>query len=54
MHYGELTDGGRPGYVSKVRKILGLKLKAGFAILVCGLDIADLKLLSLKPADFGI
>ena len=54
MHYRELTDGGRPGYASKVRKILSLKLKAGFANLVRGMVIAGLKLLSLKPADFGI
>ena len=54
MHYGELTDGGRPGYASKARKILSLKPKANFANLVRGMVIADLELLSLKPADFGI
>ena len=54
MHSGELTGGGRPGYASKARRILSLKLKAGFANLVRGMVIADLELLSLKPADFGI
>ena len=54
MHSDELTGGGRPGYASKALKILSLKLKAGFANLVRGMVIADLKLLWLKPADFGV
>ena len=54
MHSGELTGGGQPGYASKALKILSLKLKAGFANLVRGMVIAGLKLLSLKPADFGV
>ena len=54
MHSGELTGGGRPGYASKARRFLSLKLKAGFPNLVRGMVIADLELLSLKPADFGV
>jgi len=42
------------GDASKAREILGWKPKADFANLVREMVIADLKLLSLKPTDFGI